>query len=208
MNKHAVSMTFIMVAIILLLLTLALLFFINTVFQKTKAFVPEEKCRLSVEREATLNQVLKHQGAGHTAADFASNLECQQIHINVTGKDEKQLVALTAGLMERCWKTFGSGRLELFSRGEGTFCHVCYAVAYEAGTSFDLASALQKRKDFVQGKYDLLPKIEGETHGIIFRYQLGAQGIEQKIAVRPLDPAQPQALELCKGAYFPPQRLT
>ncbi len=198
-------MAFVMAAIILLLLTLGLLFFINTVFQKTKEAVPEQTCQVSVEREAQINMIAKQAGAGHTPKDFASNVECQTIPIDLKGSDAQWVTGMTGVFMEKCWKMFSQGRLELFSREQGTFCHICYALTPAPGTTLALEDALKNKRWSV--RYDVPQQLASEKYGIIFLYKRAENGdVTQQVVVRALDPTQPQALEVCAGAEFPRQR--
>lgn len=203
MSKKAISTTFVVVSILFLLLAFGMFFFIKTVFEKTQGMVPEKKCETTVAREATLNFALKLEGEGHTARSFASTVECQQIAIPMPGKDEA-LAGLTGIFMGKCWKIFGQGDLELFSKDEGTFCHICYILTYDQGTTFELESALQKKSlGSLQGKYDAPATVSAEKYAIVFRYRKDSAGIEQKLFVLPLDSVS----TACHGAEFPRQRL-
>ncbi len=206
MNKKAVSMAFIMAAVIILLLAVGLLFFIKTVFLKTGQATIEEKCRISVEREAMLNMLLgaEKAGAGHTANDFATNVECQEIPVDLKGKDEKTIAGMAGVLMEKCWNTFGKGKLELFSRGSGTFCSTCYVLDIDPKQTIDLEDSLASRQGWVlEGRYDVPQPLVGGKQGIVFFYQRDSAGtVASKIYVRPLG-----ALDMCRDAVFPRRRL-
>ncbi len=193
MNKKAVSTAFIVATILILLFTFVLLIFIGTFFQKTEQAAVEEKCRISVEREAMINSLLEPEGAGNTLNDFAGNVECQTVPVDLRGKEEKTIAATAKTLMEKCWNTFGKGGLKLFSRGEGTFCHICYSLTIDPNIRVDLGST----------QYDVQSPLAGENHGIVFFYNRDTKGaITSKIYVRPLN-----ALDMCKDAEFPRQRL-
>lgn len=203
MNKKAITMAFIIAAIIILLLTISLFLFISTVFQKTKEMTFEKKCEVSVNREALLNLALKQEGAGHTVKDFASNVDCQTIPIEVPEKNEGKVIGMIRTFMDKCWKIFGQER-ELFSRGDGTFCHICYSLTLESGIAVELEEALKLRPP--KAKYDVPAQTSGDLQAIVFYAKKTGDDIDQKILVRALDPAQPQALADCADAEFPRQR--
>lgn len=205
MNNKAVSMAFVVVAIIILLLTFALLIFIGTVFQKTRQATIEERCRVSVEREALLNSMLDAEkaGAGYTVKDFAGNVECQTIPIDLRGKDEKSIATTSRVLMEKCWKTFGKGGLNLFSRGEGTFCHICYSLTIDPNARVDIDGFLKAQQEWLlKDKYDAQSPLAAETGIVFFSNRDSAGAVTSKIYVRPLN-----ALDMCRDAEFPRQRL-
>ncbi len=203
MNKKAVSMAFVVVAIIILLLTFTLLIFIGTVFQKTGQATIEEKCRVSVEREALINSIAAKTGAGHTLKDFATNVECQTIPLDMRGKDEKAIASSIRMLIEKCWKTFGKGGLALFSRGEGIFCHVCYSLTIDPKTTVDIDTFLKSQQEWLlKDKYDAQSPLAVETGIVFFNNRDSAGAVTSKIYVRPLN-----ALDVCKDAEFPRQRL-
>ena len=205
MNRKAVTMAFTTVAILLLLLTLALFYFLSVTFEKTKVATIEEKCQVSVQREATLNMVTKQEGAGHTLNDFATNVECQEIPVDLTSKKESEVAGMTAALMEKCWKMFGSGKKELFSRGEGTFCNKCYVLDTDAKQAVNLEDALALKKDWVlYGSYDVPKQLSGSKQGIVFYYNRDLAGIATaKVYVRALD-----AMNMCQDAEWPAVRVT
>lgn len=196
-------MVFMMVAILLLLLTLTLLWFLKTVFTKTQQSTVEEQCKATVQREAQLNRISRV-GLGHSAQTFANNVDCRQIPISLPGQDEKMLAGITGVYMEKCWNLFGRGASVLFSEGTGTFCHICYVLTFDPGTSFPLKESLQKQTlGSLKGKYDVPDTVVGERYGIIFRYDKSGQNVDQRIFVQPL-----AAITVCgAGTAFPRQRL-
>jgi hypothetical protein len=203
MNKKADSMAVIVMLVLLLILIISFLFFSRTIFQRTESKIPEEKCRLSVQREAFVNIAGAQAGGGHTVEDFASNIDC--FSLPAKSNSPGSAGAFTAELMEECWKMFGSGSLRLFSRGAGIFCHICYDVEYARGTSIDLSSLLENRRlGSLKGHYDV-PAVSDVPHEVIFRYARGLAGnVEQKVFVRSTTPESLK--EVCANAVFPRQR--
>lgn len=193
MNKKGISMAFVMAAIILLLLTFVFLQFYYTVFGKAKESIPERQCQISVQREAKLNTQLKLLDSGHTVKDFASNVECEQIPITISQKKPETAGLITKKYLDKCWTTFGSGRLELFSRGSGTFCHICYITTYDPVLTFSLP---KKEKH-----YDVPQELSSEKLAVVFYYNKKGETAEQKVFLRP-----PDKLQMCERAEFPVQR--
>ncbi len=200
MNKRA-SIAFVMVCVVLLVLLIALLLFVNTVFTKTKESIPEQRCALSVQREAGVNLAGKAAGAASTAHDFSSNIECQTIPVDLTKNDDAAIAAIP--YIDKCWKTFGSGAKDLFSRAgdKNAFCAICYALALKPGTSIDLKNALAQRQ--IPAEYDVPVALAGGTLAVVFSDTLSESGAVQKVLVRPMS-----ELGACANAEFPPQRLT
>jgi hypothetical protein len=200
-NAVTVSIGFIVVTMLLVLSALLLLFFLQTVFQKTGAeLVPEERCRVSVEREARLHAIAKQPGGGYTADDFASNIECRRIPIELHGNDAESLAGKTAALMNKCWSIFGQGK-ELFSEGKSDFCHQCFIITYDAGTSFAFAgTAARLSAASLKGRHDVPETIVGGVYGIIFK--ASPSGVAQ-LLVRPLTP---EGLKPCENAAFVRER--
>jgi hypothetical protein len=205
MNKKAVSMAFVMAAIIILLMTFALLYFLSVTFEKANKTTIEEKCQVSVQREATLNMITKQTGAGHTVDDFAGNVECQEIPLDLKNKNAQETAATTVSLMEKCWNLFGSGKKELFSSGSGLFCHKCYVLTIDPSLAISLEDVIKARRESaIQGNYDVPKPLSGENQAVVFVYARDSSGIvSQKVYVRALG-----AMDMCKNAVFPAQRLT
>jgi len=200
MKQAALSMTFIAGMILVLLALIGLAFYMRATFQATEMLVHEKQCAISVKQEAALHQASKATGAGYTAGDFAGNVQCSTMNVTLEG-DARALAGSTARQMQKCWQMLGNGRLEFFSRDDGAFCHIC-SVLTLPGTLFDVRTAVQR----LQGNYDAPASIAGTKHAVIFRYQLKGAAASQTVFVRPLDPAQPQALDICAGAEFSRQR--
>ncbi len=209
MNTKAfqVSITFVVVTIILLLIFFVLALFLKTTFEKVKETGLESKCQLSVQREVKINLATAQTGAGHTSRNFATNVECETIPLAISERDTSRAARITLSSLEKCWDAFGKGALTLFSsaRTGSEFCHICYLMTYESGVRISLTDVLMRSK--LRDKADV-PQAMDRTQAVIFYYKLNEDGTtEQKIAVRPVDPAQPQAFDLCANAEFPRKRL-
>ncbi len=205
MNRRAVTQAFVMMMVLFLMLGLALYFFIQSAFQKTEGLVVEEKCRSTVEREAFLNKVLAQTKSGYKAADFAGNIECQTIPVSVKGAKEQEVVGLVGAYARKCWGLFDVGA-ELFSQGEGAFCHVCYVLSLGEGVRVPL-TALRSRADLKEVALDVPGELSSAKAGVLFSYRKDGSGVQKTVFVRPLDPVHPEYLDVCAGAVFARQRL-
>ena len=80
----------------------------------------EERCRISVERNAKLR--IRELALG-------PELDCETREITVKGSPEEAKEKI-AGEMYACWRQFGQGKLNLF-KGEIVYCNVCSLIELE-----------------------------------------------------------------------------
>lgn len=184
MNNRAMKPFFVGM-ILILFFTVGLIFFLRTMFEKTETMIPEERCRITVDRETALNLALARadKDTAHTSSDFASNIKCKTVFHTITEKDETKLLGLVMHLMERCGEMFGEGKREHFSRDENTFCHICYSATFKEARSLPLKTALEKRKPKMA--YDVPDVLDtGNQQGIIYYFERAENGFNAKIRVR------------------------
>jgi hypothetical protein len=201
MNKKAVTMAFVVVLMVILLICIALLFFLNTVFQKEKEITLEEKCSVSVQQQAQLDAITRQTGAGNTVDDFVTNIKCVPVPIDMTQSNAENAAGMTALLMEKCWKTFGGATTRLFS-WSGLFCNVCYAVTSDPNVPIEISKVVSAKKSWsLAGYYDVPQAVSGKFNIVLYFNKAGPQ-FDKKIYVRPVND-----MGICQNAQFPRARL-
>ena len=170
-----------LVYLVLALIIGAVLFYF--IFQADRNIdkATDERCRISVERNARLR-------LGEIA--IGPTLDCETRDITIgRGYSQDEAKEKIAGEMYACWRQFGQGKLDLF-KSEGIYCSICSRIKLET-------------EDDITGFYEYLVKTNVPSlKTTYFEYLTGFSTPEAGGVIEVPDEVEIVNLDLEKGKTY------
>ncbi|MBS1267033.1 MAG: hypothetical protein MAG795_01004 [Candidatus Woesearchaeota archaeon] len=129
MNKKAMAMSTIALAILVFIIGLLIIFFISNSMNDGEQYTDRKLCEKSID--ASSNKLREEMNGLFDPHGNSVKLECSTEYINYKEKDPEKIKRIIANKMYDCWDMYGEGEKEIFETKDGAFCAVCSRLTFK-----------------------------------------------------------------------------